>query len=48
VFAQLLKRGVIVRPMGGYNFPAHIRVTIGTEDENRKFIGALSEIVRSV
>jgi histidinol-phosphate aminotransferase len=48
VFAQLLKRGVIVRPMGAYNFPAHIRVTVGTEDENHKFIGAISEIVSSL
>ena len=47
VFTELLKRGVIVRPMGGYKFPEHVRVTVGTEEENRKLIGALSQIIKS-
>ena len=44
VFKQLLSQGVIVRPMGGYQFPEHVRVTVGTMDENRKFIEALQKI----
>ncbi len=40
----LLHRGVIVRPMGIYTLPWHIRVTIGTAEENRRFIAALSEV----
>jgi histidinol-phosphate aminotransferase len=47
VFQQLLSSGVIVRPMGIYDFPEYIRVTIGTADENRRFIAALKKIVRS-
>lgn len=47
VFKQLLSLGVIVRPMGGYQFPEHIRVTVGTMDENRKFIGALAQVIKS-
>jgi len=47
IFGQLLKRGVIVRPMGGYKFPAYVRVTVGTDAENRRFIGALSEIIKA-
>jgi histidinol-phosphate aminotransferase len=47
VFKQLLSQGVIVRPMGGYQFPEHVRVTVGTMDENRKFIGALQKVIKS-
>jgi histidinol-phosphate aminotransferase len=45
VFQQLLKGGVIVRPTGGYRFPEHVRVTVGTVEENKKFIGALERII---
>ncbi len=47
VYKQLLAQGVIVRPMGGYQFPEHIRVTVGTMDENRKFIEALQKVIKS-
>ena len=48
VFKQLLSQGVIVRPMGGYQFPEHVRVTVGTMDENRKFVGALQKVIKSL
>jgi len=38
---RLLRRAVIVRPMGGYGFPEHVRVTVGTAEENRRFVDAL-------
>jgi len=41
VFGGLQRRGVIVRPMRGYKMPAWVRVTVGTMEENRRFIGAL-------
>ena len=47
IFQQLLKQGIIVRSMGGYKFPAHVRVTVGTMAENRKFIEALEKVIRS-
>jgi histidinol-phosphate aminotransferase len=47
VFHQLLARGVIVRPMGGYRFPEHVRVTVGTMAENRKFVEALQKVIES-
>ena len=47
VFKQLLVQGVIVRPMGIYELPAYIRVTIGTMDENKKFIAALRKILKA-
>jgi histidinol-phosphate aminotransferase len=47
IFRQLLARGVIVRPMGVYEFPEYIRVTVGTADENRQFVAALRKLIKS-
>ncbi|MFP9227945.1 histidinol-phosphate transaminase [Pectobacterium cacticida] len=35
---RLLKEGVIVRPCGGWGYHHHIRVTVGTEEQNTIFI----------
>jgi histidinol-phosphate aminotransferase len=43
-FQLLMQKGVIVRPMKGNGFPTAFRLTIGTRDENEKFIKALKEI----
>ena len=40
---KLLKQGVIVRPIAGYALPDWLRVTIGTEAENARFIEALAK-----
>ena len=42
VFKRLLRRGVIVRPVAGYAMPEHLRVTVGTAQENEKFLQALA------
>jgi len=43
VYKRLLRRGVIVRPVGGgYQLPEHLRVTVGTEAENERFLAALA------
>ena len=42
VNAKLLKEGVIVRPIGGYGMPEWLRVTIGSEHENSRFLAALA------
>jgi histidinol-phosphate aminotransferase len=41
----LLERGVIVRPVASYDLPQFIRVSIGTEAENDRFIVALKEVL---
>ena len=47
IYKRLLRRGVIVRPVGGgYELPEHLRVTIGTAPENEKFLAALAASVR--
>src|SRR5258706_2779334 len=42
VFRRLLRRGVSVRPGGGYQLPAHLRVTVGTARENERLLSALA------
>jgi len=37
----LLRLGVIVRPVEGYGFPTHLRITIGTPKENEKCVAAV-------
>jgi len=39
----LLKQGVIVRPVANYDLPTYLRVTVGTETENQRFIDALGK-----
>ncbi len=47
MYKRLLRRGVIVRPVGGgYGLPEHLRVTIGTQAENDKFLGALAAAMK--
>ena len=43
LYNNLLKKGVIVRPMGA----REIRVSIGLPQENKKLIGAMKEIQKS-
>ncbi len=41
IYEALLREGVIVRPIGVYEMPDHLRVTIGLPAENQRFIDAL-------
>lgn len=42
VFDALQRRGVIVRPMGGYQLPEWIRISVGTPAENARCLAALA------
>jgi histidinol-phosphate aminotransferase len=48
VFGALLRRGVIVRAGAGLGLPHHIRVTVGTPDQNARFFAALAEVLGEV
>nr|VFK56665.1 MAG: histidinol-phosphate aminotransferase [Candidatus Kentron sp. TUN]VFK63376.1 MAG: histidinol-phosphate aminotransferase [Candidatus Kentron sp. TUN] len=41
IYNRLLREGVIVRLIANYGLPNHLRVTIGLEEENQRFIQAL-------
>jgi len=45
IFQRLLKRGVIVRPIASYGMPEYLRVTIGTESENARFLSTLAAVL---
>lgn len=41
VYEAMLQQGVIVRPVGGYGLPQHLRITIGTAAQNTRMLAAL-------
>jgi histidinol-phosphate aminotransferase len=45
---ELLKRGVIVRPVAGDGLPEWLRVSIGLPQENQTFLDALTAILKTV
>jgi histidinol-phosphate aminotransferase len=46
VFDAMQKQGVIVRPMGGYQLPEWIRISVGTPKENERCLGVLKKSLR--
>lgn len=47
VYEALLRKGVIVRPIANYEMPNHLRVSIGTPEENNLFLQALTECLNN-
>jgi histidinol-phosphate aminotransferase len=45
VFQRLLEAGVIVRPIASYGMPDHLRVSIGLESENARFLDSLGRAI---
>ena len=45
VYDGLLRRGVIVRPVGNYGLDHHLRVTVGTDDQNRQLLASLAQVL---
>ena len=45
LFKKLLRKGVIVRALGGYDLPEWVRISVGTMAQNRKCIAALREVL---
>lgn len=46
-FRRLLSRGLIVRPLEGYDLSEYVRITVGTMDANTKLINELRSIVKA-
>ncbi len=44
VYHDLLKLGVIVRPVAPYEMPNHLRISVGLESENDAFLKALEQV----
>lgn len=45
VFAEMLKKGVIVRAMAGYKLPGWVRISVGTPEENARCLEVLDEVL---
>jgi histidinol-phosphate aminotransferase len=43
-YDRLLREGVIVRPLTGFGLPEHLRVTIGTKEENERLVAAFRKL----
>lgn len=48
VYEQLLRKGLILRPVGNYGLPNHLRWTVGLADENQIILEALKEVLPKV
>ena len=46
VYREMLREGVIVRPIAGYGMPEHLRVTVGLPAHNERFLAALQRALR--
>jgi histidinol-phosphate aminotransferase len=47
VYDKMLRQGVIVRPVAAYQLPDHLRLTIGTREQNERMLVALEQALRS-
>jgi len=43
VVEAMQKQGVILRPLGGYQMPEWIRISIGTPEQNERCLNALKQ-----
>lgn len=47
LFEELLRRGVIIRPLASYGMPDKLRVSIGNAEENQEFLDKTTEVLRA-
>ena len=45
IYNKLLAEGIIVRPLSNYSLPDHLRITVGTEEQNKRFLNALEKCI---
>ncbi len=45
LYEKLLQQGVIVRPVANYAMPEYLRITIGTKQQNERFIETLKQVL---
>jgi histidinol-phosphate aminotransferase len=48
VFTELLKRGVILRPVANYGLPTYLRWSVGLHEENEQAIKAVGEVLKEL
>ena len=45
IYEDLLRSGIITRPVGNYGLPNHLRITVGSDWQNAKLVDELSSLV---
>jgi histidinol-phosphate aminotransferase len=45
VYQAMLREGVVLRPVANYKMPSHLRVTVGTAEQNERTLGALHKVL---
>ena len=45
IFQAMMQQGVIVRPVANYGMPDFLRVTVGSEDENHRFVEVMDRVM---
>jgi histidinol-phosphate aminotransferase len=48
LYEAMLYKGVIVRSMKAYGYPNFIRITVGTKQENKRFVAALNDCLQEL
>jgi histidinol-phosphate aminotransferase len=48
LYEAMLYEGVIIRSMRAYGHPSCLRVTVGTEEENARFLAAIEKCLRDI
>ncbi|WP_419874077.1 histidinol-phosphate transaminase [Candidatus Pristimantibacillus sp. PTI5] len=48
IYEELMARGIIVRHGKTWGLPHHLRITIGTPEENEYFLSALNDILEAI
>jgi len=48
LYEAMLYKGVIIRSMRAYGYPSCLRVTVGTDEENARFLAAIEECLREI
>jgi histidinol-phosphate aminotransferase len=47
IYEQLLRGGVIVRPLAGYGLPQHLRISVGLPEQNDRLLRLLGELLQA-
>lgn len=45
IYQELLRRGIIIRPLGPFGLPHCVRITVGTPDQNQRLVDSLHQIL---
>lgn len=48
LYEAMLYKGVIIRSMSAYGFPNYVRITVGNESENQRFLQSLAECLQEL